>query len=314
MPDSWKLSLPCTKQEAEAIAEDRVPLALPDPQPVLMTSEPDPARPDAWRLDAYFETEPDAATVALIRTLAPSAGRVAPQMERLSDADWVTLSQAGLDPIRAGRFFVHTAAHADAVPADAVAFSIEAGQAFGTGQHETTTGCLLMLDRLKAHGARFKDIADIGTGTGLLAFAARAQWATAAVIASDIDPVSIAVTAENAEVNAIPVGRGRGRMELVVAAGLAHPRLRARAPYDLVIANILAGPLIDLAPALASAIVPGGSLILAGLLDHQAEKVANAYRREGMRLAGRIDRGDWPTLRLVKRPRGAIAHKPASRG
>jgi ribosomal protein L11 methyltransferase len=103
-------------------------------------------------------------------------------------------------------------------------------------------------------------------------------------------------------------------MELVVAAGLAHPRLRARAPYDLVIANILAGPLIDLAPALASAIVPGGSLILAGLLDHQAEKVANAYRREGMRLAGRIDRGDWPTLRLVKRPRGAIAHKPASRG
>jgi ribosomal protein L11 methyltransferase len=291
-----------------------VPLALPDPQPVLMTSEPDPARPDAWRLDAYFETEPDAATVALIRTLAPSAGRVAPQMERLSDADWVTLSQAGLDPIRAGRFFVHTAAHADAVPADAVAFSIEAGQAFGTGQHETTTGCLLMLDRLKAHGARFKDIADIGTGTGLLAFAARALWPTAAVIASDIDPVSIAVTAENAEVNAIPVGRGRGRMELVVAAGLAHPRLRARAPYDLVIANILAGPLIDLAPALASAIVPGGSLILAGLLDHQAEKVANAYRREGMRLAGRIDRGDWPTLRLVKRPRGAIAHKPASRG
>ena len=313
MPDSWKLSLPCTKQEAEAIAEDGAPLALPDPQPVLMTSEPDPARPDAWRLDAYFEIEPDAASIALIRSLAPSAGGRAPEIERLGDADWVTLSQAGLEPIGAGRFFVHTAAHADAVPADAIAFSIEAGQAFGTGQHETTTGCLLMLDRLKRHGARFKDIADIGTGTGLLAFAARALWPGAAAVASDIDPVSIAVTAENAGVNAIPVGRGRGRIELVVAAGLAHPRLRARAPYDLVIANILAGPLIDLAPAIAAAVAPGGSLILAGLLDHQADRVAAAYRARGMRLADRIDRGDWPTLRLVKRPRGAIPHRLASR-
>jgi len=310
MSDSWKLSLPCTKAEAEAIAEDIVPLATLDPPPVLMTSEPDPAQPDAWRLDAYFETAPDAATIALIRSLAPSARESKPVIEQLPEADWVTLSQSGLDPIRAGRFYVHTPAYADTVPADAIAFSIEAGQAFGTGHHETTTGCLLMLDRLRRAGARFQAVADIGTGTGLLAFAARALWPHAHVIASDIDPVAIAVTQENAEVNAIPVGRMRGEIELAVAPGLRHRRLARRAPYDLLIANILAGPLIELAPALSAAMAPGGSLILAGLLDHQAEKVAAAYRRHGLRLADRLDRGEWPTLRLVKRPaRRAI--KPA---
>lgn len=302
MPDSWKLTLPCTKAEAERLADDEALLIFPDPQPVLMTSEPDPARPDEWRLDAYFEAEPDAAMIARIGALAPSAAGTTPLIEAVPDADWITLSQAGLEPIRAGRFFVHTAAHAASVPADAIAFSIEAGQAFGTGQHETTTGCLLMLDRLRSNGARFANLADVGTGTGLLAFAARAVWPRADVIASDIDPVSIAVTRENAEVNGIPVGTLRGQLELVTAPGLAHRRLRRRAPYDLLIANILAGPLIDLAPAFGAAVEPGGSVILAGLLNHQAERVASAYRRQRFRLADRIDRGDWPTLRLVKRP------------
>ena len=121
------------------------------------------------------------------------------------------------------------------------------------------------------------------------------------MIASDIDPVSIEVTAENAVANRIPVGSGRGRVELVVAAGLAHRRLKARLPYDLLIANILAGPLIELAPVFGNAVLPGGSLILAGLLDSQADAVAQAYRRQGMYLADSIIRGDWPTLRMVKR-------------
>jgi ribosomal protein L11 methyltransferase len=309
MAESWKLTLPCTKAEAEAIAADIAPLALLEPPPVLMTSEADPARANDWRLDAYFETEPDAASIALIRELVPSAGAAEPVLEQLGDADWVTLSQEGLEPMHVGRFFVHTAAHADKVPGGTVAFAIEAGQAFGTGQHETTSGCLLMLDRMKREGARFRQVADIGTGTGLLAFAARALWPQARLIASDIDPIAIAVSAENAEVNGVPVGRGRGEVELVVAAGLAHARLRRRAPYDLVIANILAGPLIDLAPAIASAVAPGGSLILAGLLDHQAERVAAAYRRQHMRLAGRIDRGEWPTLRLVKRRLAPVSRR-----
>src|SRR5687768_15581118 len=129
MTDSWKLTLPCTKAEAEAIAEDIAPLAELDPPPVLMTSEPDPAAPDQWRLDAYFETEPDAASIAFVQDLAPSARSAAPVVERVADADWVTLSQAGLDPIRAARFFVHTPAHVGEPPQGAVSFSIEAGQA-----------------------------------------------------------------------------------------------------------------------------------------------------------------------------------------
>lgn len=301
--DCWKLSLPCTKAEAEAIATDISLLAELDPPPTLMTSEADPSAPDHWRLDAYFEGRPDASSVALLRALVPSAGRARPLIEQLPDEDWLTLSQAGIEPIRAGRFFVHTPARADEAPSDATAFSIEAGQAFGTGQHETTAACLLMIDRLKRNGAGFHHIADIGTGTGLLAFAARSVWPAARVIASDIDPVAIAVSAENAVVNAVPVGRGPGQVELVTAAGMAHIRLRARAPFDLLIANILAGPLIDLAPSFAAALAPGGTLILAGLLDTQAERVTAAYRRQGLRLAERIQRGHWPTLRMVMRRR-----------
>ncbi len=213
----------------------------------------------------------------------------------------MTLSQAGLEPIRAGRFFVHTPAHRDEVPAGAVAFEIDAGRAFGTGQHETTTGCLLALDRLKATGARFSDIADVGTGTGLLAFAAMHLWPAARAIASDIDPVAIEVAEENARLNRIRLGRARGQLELAVAPGLDHGRLKARAPYDLLVANILAGPLIELAPALAAALAPGGRLILAGLLGHQAEAVTAAYRRQGMMAGTPIQRGDWPTLVLRKR-------------
>jgi ribosomal protein L11 methyltransferase len=266
-----------------------------------MTSEPDPTKPDAWRLDAHVEAEPDAAMITLIRSLVPSAAAIEPLIEHIPEEDWVTLSQAGLEPIRAGRFFVCTPASGAEVPADAIGFTIEAGRAFGTGHHETTTGCLMMIDALRARGTRFDDIVDVGTGTGLLAFAALAVWPRARVAASDIDPVSIEVTAENAGVNGVPLERGRGRIELVTAPGLSHARLRARAPYDLIIANILAGPLIELAPVLAGALLPGGSLILAGLLDTQAARVAAAYRREGLRLADRITLGDWPTLRMVKR-------------
>jgi ribosomal protein L11 methyltransferase len=301
MTSSWKVTLPCTKAEAEALTEDIAQLALLDSPPVLMTSEPDPARPDEWRMDAYFEAEPGPDDVALLLGLVPSAEGAVPAIEQLGDEDWVTLSQAGLAPIRAGRFFVHTPAHRDAVPPGAVAFEIDAGRAFGTGQHETTTGCLLALDRLKATGASFQDLADVGTGTGLLAFAAMHLWPAARAIASDIDPVAIEVAAENARINNVKIGRARGQLELAVAPGLDHARLKARAPYDLIIANILAGPLIELAPSLAGALAPGGRLILAGLLEHQAEAVTAAYRRQGMMAGATLQRGDWPTLVLRKR-------------
>jgi ribosomal protein L11 methyltransferase len=300
---SWKVTLPCTKAEAEQLSDDVPEIAMLDPQPTLMTSEPDPDRPDEWQLDVYVEAKPDKALLALIAGLVPSAAGVKPVVTHIPEEDWVTLSQSGLEPIHAGRFFVHTPYNAEHVPEGMTGFMIDAGRAFGTGHHETTTGCLMMLDKLKRSGLRFDDIADIGTGTGLLAFAARALWPAAKVIASDIDPVSIEVTEENAVANGVPVGRGRNQVELVVAAGLAQRRLKARLPYDLLIANILAGPLIELAPVFGNAVLPGGSIILAGLLDTQAEAVATAYRRQGFYLADRIVRGDWPTLRLVKRKR-----------
>jgi ribosomal protein L11 methyltransferase len=301
MSASWKVTLPCTRAEAEALAADMTALAHLDDPPVLMTSEPDPARPDEWRLDGYFGAEPSAELLDALKALVPSAAAAEPAVERVEEQDWVTLSQQGLEPIRAGRFFVHTPAHRDAAPPGAVALEIDAGRAFGTGQHETTGGCLEALSRLRDQGLSFSNILDLGTGTGLLALAAMRLWPAAKATASDIDPVSIEVTEENAAVNGVALGSGRGQLELAVAPGLEHRRLRARAPYDLIIANILAPPLVALAPSVAKALAPGARLMLAGLLSHQAEAVAAAYRRHGLALAFRLDRGDWPTLVMRKR-------------
>ena len=302
---TFRVSLPCSRAEAEALGEDVPQFAALEVPPVLVTSE---AEGERWRLDAYFEARPGEADLALLRALVPSAAASTAAVEAVGDEDWVRLSQQGLEPIAAGRFFVHTPAHRAAVPPAAIAFEIDAGRAFGTGQHETTTGCLVALDRLKRQGASFADVADIGTGTGLLAFAALRLWPAARVVASDVDPVAIEVAAENAAINHVALGRARGQVELVVAPGLDHGRLKARAPYDLILANILAGPLIELAPALAGALAPGGTLILAGLLDRQADRVTAAYRREGTMLIDAIARGEWPTLLLRKRRRFERQH------
>ncbi len=303
MTQSWKLILPCTRGEAEALNGDIAQLAAMEPPPVLMTIEPDEAHPDKWEAHAYFDGKPDKASVALIQSLIPSAARAKPLLERLPDEDWVTLSQQGLAPVTAGRFYIHTSANRGHIPAGQTAFQIEASQAFGTGGHETTEGCLWVLDALKHSGARFDHIVDIGTGTGLLAFAARHLWPRAYVTASDIDPISISVTADNADVNQVPIGQQQGHVALCVASGTDHEMIQRRAPYDLVIANILAGPLIELAPALTGILREGGTLILAGLLDHQVGAVSAAHRACGMRLAKQRDNGNWPCLRLVKRRR-----------
>jgi ribosomal protein L11 methyltransferase len=296
---TWKLTLPCTKAEAEQIGSDITPLALMDEPPTLMTSE---ETEESWRLDAYFEAKPGKSEIAALQALAPSSAGAKPVIEEIADQDWVTLSQQGLEPIQAGRFFVHTPAHRGSAPEGAVALEIDAGRAFGTGQHETTTGCLIALDRLKRQGFIARNLVDVGTGTGLLAFAGLRLWPGARAMASDIDPVAVEVTEENAEINAVRLGRGPGALETVTAPGLDHPRLKTRVPYDLIIANILAGPLITLAPSLSAALAPGGRLILAGLLDSQAARVQAAYRREGLRMRFAITRGDWPTL-VLRRPR-----------
>jgi ribosomal protein L11 methyltransferase len=206
------------------------------------------------------------------------------------------MSQAGLQPIRAGRFFVHTPTYRSHPPGT-VPFEIDAGLAFGTGQHATTSGCLDALDRLEREGARFTNIADIGTGTGLLAFAALALWPEAKCIASDIDGQAIDVARDNAAINGVKLGHGPGELLLTVADGMNSPLLTARAPFDLIIANILAGPLVELAPDFANALTAGGKVILAGLLETQADTVIAAYEELGLTLRDRGS-GEWPVLVL----------------
>ena len=292
---SWRVTLHCTRAEAEALPESDDLFPFSDSPPVIVADEPDPHAPHDWRIHAYFSDQPTTQELILLRRLAV-AGE--PKVDHLGEDDWVTISQAGLEPIRAGRFFVHTPSHAPAP--DAINFEIDAGLAFGTGQHATTAGCLAALDRLQTSGKRFTNIADIGTGTGLLAFAALKLWPDARGIATDIDPISIDVTNDNARINAIAIGHAPGELLLAVADGMDHPMLATRAPFDLLIANILAGPLIDLAPDFARAVAPGASLVLAGLLDTQADAVITAYEAEGMTVV-EPGAGEWCVLTLEAR-------------
>ena len=290
---SFRVTLPCTREQGEAIANagDLFPGENP---PVLVADEPDETKPDEWLIHAYFEQPPSADELEALTALGTGELRI----EELGEADWVTMSQAGVQPIRAGRFYVHTPMYRN-VPPGTVSFEIDAGLAFGTGQHATTAGCLEAIDRLERDGARFSNIADIGTGTGLLVFAALSLWPDARCIATDIDPIAIDVSRENAAINQVKLGHGPGALLLDVAGGTNSPLLAARAPFDLIIANILAGPLIDLAPDFAKVMAPGGTIILAGLLDSQAEGVARAYEAQGIRLKDR-GRGEWPVLILER--------------
>lgn len=295
--EGWALSFACNRRDAESFPEigDIFP-DIADP-PSMNVEEPDPDQPDAWVMTAYFNEKPDAALVDRITALFPSAADII--LAPLPDADWTTLSQRDLDPVRAGRFFVHTAAHAEARRINDIGISIEAGLAFGTGQHATTHGCLQALDRLGKRQS-FANIADLGTGTGILALGAAKRWRKANIIASDIDPVSVDVTRENLRANAAIEGSRAGHIELVIAGGMNHRRLWQRGPYDLIIANILAGPLIDISRDVSRALAPGGILVLAGLLQSQALRVRSAYRTHGIVPLGQHRRGEWPHLVLTR--------------
>jgi ribosomal protein L11 methyltransferase len=292
--DSWRLTLPCTRAEAEAIDAGEIAIDA-----VLMTTEEIEDDVECWRLDAYSEAEPDAAMIATIRALVPSAVNVEPVVEPLYDEDWVAMSQAGLEPIREGRFVVHTSAHPIDPPAGGRAFLIDAGRAFGTGHHATTSGCLKMLDAIAERDVA--NVIDVGTGTGLLAFAARHLWPDARIMATDIDPMAIDVTRENAKANAI------AGVDLIVADGALDEAITAAAPYDLIIANVLAGPLVSMAPELAAIATPTATIVLAGLLETQRAQVVDAYAACGCTLLEADRRGDWTILKLEA---GATRYTP----
>ncbi|MEQ8412503.1 MAG: 50S ribosomal protein L11 methyltransferase [Erythrobacter sp.] len=296
---TWKLTAHAGKRAVQQalLAHDEIDDW--DPELVIAGRELAEDRPEDWVLEGWYPREPgidqEAAITGLFEGTPPEIA-----IERLAAQDWLTLSQQNVQPIRAGRFHVHT----PEFPAEpgAIDFVIPASQAFGTGQHRTTAGCLEMLGNMKTSGLVARRIADIGTGTGLLGFAALRLWKLAHVTASDIDEVCADVVAENAALNAIGLGPKAGQMAFVVAEGMQHDLLAVNAPYDLLIANILAGPLVELAPEFARHTARGGSVLLAGLLAGEQEAaVRRAYRRAGLHLVARLQRGDWAILWLRKR-------------
>ncbi|MGE3295638.1 MAG: 50S ribosomal protein L11 methyltransferase, partial [Geminicoccaceae bacterium] len=189
---------------------------------------------------------------------------------------------------------VHGSHARDAVPPGAVAIEIDAGLAFGSGEHATTQACLASLDRL-ARRRRFRRVLDVGCGSGVLAIAAAKCW-PARVLAVDNDPIAVRVARENVALNGVAE---HVRVEL--GEGYGHPFVRRLRPFDLVLANILADPLIELAPTLARHLAPAGHAVLSGLLDRQAEAVIAAHRREGLELVDRADQGPWAALVLAAR-------------
>lgn len=289
MPTYSALTTLDDKESADALAEA---MERFEPEPVgvgVFEIEDGSGR---YEVGCYFEEEPGDTELAL---MAAVFGAAPFAVSEVPETDWVAHVRRELKPVEAGRFFVYGSHDADKVPEGGVALLIEASMAFGTGHHGTTLGCLMALDRLDRAGFRGRNVADIGCGTGVLAMAAAAIWKEP-VIASDIDPVAVEVARANAAAN----GLGE-RMICVEAAGFGHPSLRERMPFDLIFANILKGPLLMLAPDIATGLAPGGYAILSGILNTQADEVVAAYRRAGLALAVRDEVGEWTTL-VLRRP------------
>lgn len=245
-----------------------------------------------WEVGVYFLEPPNE---GILDMLALAFGAKPFVMSELPEIDWVAKVRRELSPVEAGRFFVYGSHDADKVPEGRIALQIEATVAFGTGHHGTTLGCLRAFDRLYEAGLRPAKVADIGCGTAVLAMAAAAVLPDALVLASDIDEVAVDVALANVAINGM-----EGRLECMEAAGFAHPRLAEAAPFDLVFANILKGPLIELAPPMAAHVGLGGLCILSGLLVVQAESVTAAYVAAGFALQAREDIGEWSTLVLAR--------------
>ncbi|MEM9046536.1 MAG: 50S ribosomal protein L11 methyltransferase [Pseudomonadota bacterium] len=242
-----------------------------------------------WEVGAYFLDPPDRAALMLLSAMH-GAGDFA--VSKLDDQDWVAQVRRELTPVAAGRFIVYGAHDADRIGVQKIGLKIEAAMAFGTGHHGTTQGCLLLLDRLAKQGLTAARVADIGCGTGVLAMAA-ARCFRSRGIATDIDPIAMATARENLLANKVG-----GQVAVLRVDGTRSPRYREEAPFDLVFANILAGPLKRLAPEIRAILAPGGRAILSGLLTRQIPGVAAVYRGHGLVVEDRITLGDWTSLVL----------------
>jgi ribosomal protein L11 methyltransferase len=278
-------ALAVARSMADLLAERATPPAL-----AVTLFENGPGR---FAVEAYYATPPCLADLARgawsLATPMPS-----PVLEAVPDQDWVALSQAALPPVAAGRFLVHGRHDRERIRPRRMAIEIEAGAAFGTGHNATTTLCLEAIDRLVRRRC-FRSVLDLGCGTGVLAIAAARAIPGAHVLAVDNDPLAVAVAHTNARLN----GAGP-RVRVMAATDFAHARLRRPRGFDLVLANLLPGPLIALAPAMRRGLGPRGIAVLCGLLDHQARELIATYRAAGFRLAARSRRAGWTVLTLER--------------
>ncbi len=247
-----------------------------------------------WRIDAYYhdETDTDLLTAQLSSLL--NLDGISLTRRLVPDENWVAISQAALPPVAAGRFTIHGSHDRNRVGRGPLHIEIDAGEAFGTAHHATTSGCLMAIDRA-VRQLPPRSVLDLGCGSGVLAIAAQRLAPAAVVIASDIDPVAVEVARANARAN------GACTIECLACAGVPGSHRKRRGRYDLVIANILAGPLVSLASPIARSVAPGGRLILSGLLVRQAREVLGAYLARGFILDQRLELAGWATLTLVKR-------------
>jgi ribosomal protein L11 methyltransferase len=253
-----------------------------------------------FEVSALYGERPDEAALAALIGKAAEGDAVTPlSIEEVAPADWVTVSQGQRQPVRAGRFLVYGSHDRDSITRTRFAIEIDADQAFGTAHHASTRGCLLMLDELAKRG-RPDLVLDLGTGTGILAIAA-ARAFDRPVVATDNDPVAVKIAKDNAR----KAGLGQ-QIHALVAEGLAHPTLRRLKP-DLIVANILAGPLHDMAPDMARAIEPGGYVVLSGLTVDQGPSLVARYGAHGFSLEKRILLNGWATLLLGRRSASVLS-------
>jgi ribosomal protein L11 methyltransferase len=245
-----------------------------------------------WEVEVYFSDAPDEESVReLVALAAGPEAAAAIAFESIGEKDWVKSALEGLSIVRAGRFAVHGGHDRDRIPVNAIGIEIEAALAFGTGHHGTTRGCLLMLDAILKR-RRPRRVLDVGTGTGVLAIAA-ARALRRAVASGDIDAVAVEAARANARHN-----KAGMFMRPVVARGTGHPVLAANGPYDLIFANILARPLMRLAPSIAGVAAPGADIVLSGLIPRDVPGVLSAYRSQGLHLVDRLELEGWATLRV----------------
>jgi ribosomal protein L11 methyltransferase len=257
----------------------------------IATTEIDEKK-DIWEASVYMmRDDEDEVRVRVEQALSVTFPAMTLEREVIPDVDWVAKSLEGLKPVRAGRFLVHGSHDRDKVRSGDIAIEIDAGQAFGTGHHGTTAGCLEVIDRV-VRSRRVLNALDLGTGSGVLAIAVR-KLKNIPVLATDIDPIATRVAAENVRRNGIASG-----IVTETAPGFHSTAFSNHGPFDLIIANILARPLIKMAPQLATHLAPGGSVILSGILAAQRWKVLAAYNGAHLRHVRTIWRNGWVTIHL----------------